>query len=149
MNKDQADKAMQEAEELLPCAWKNINDSMCSGEGKCGACRMRPAVAAKLRERDWTISEMEQNYKNLESQLAAANSEIEKLKTANQAQCEQILRLCEIDARELDEYRELKSQLTAANSEVEGLKKERDYFIAKTVPKPDKMLDQLEELKSK
>lgn len=40
------------AEELLPCSWGTINDTVCGGNYKCGPCQRRPAVAAALRKRD-------------------------------------------------------------------------------------------------
>lgn len=86
------DKADIESEELLPCNGK----SYCAGQPhntKCPAF-YRPAIAAKLRERDAELKKLADDYdmlphvviechdiiNALQSQLAAANSEVDRLR---------------------------------------------------------------------
>lgn len=92
MMKDQAEK---EAEELLPCQWvTNHGADQCrDGDKLCLMCAKRPAVGEALRKRDEEIDRLQQDIKqiiapievgggivaNLQSQLAAANIENERL----------------------------------------------------------------------
>lgn len=85
---DQAkDRQDIEAEELLSCEFPG----RCHG---CDMCRKRPAVAAKLRERDAELRKLADDYdmlphvviechdiiNALQSQLAAANGEVDRLR---------------------------------------------------------------------
>ena len=77
------DKYDKEAEELLPCAWANIQPNICIDPVRqCWSCQKRPAVAARLRVDGERVERYRERWLKAAQEgeeLAKAQVEIERV----------------------------------------------------------------------